>query len=72
MPVKNIKKPIAFAKAQPGQVQYGTAGNGSGAHLFTELFRSMAGIELQYIPYRVQRQRSTNCWAVRSPSYSTT
>jgi tripartite-type tricarboxylate transporter receptor subunit TctC len=52
VPVKSIKDLIAFAKARPGQVQYGTAGSGSGAHLFTELFRSMAGIQLQSIPYK--------------------
>lgn len=52
VPVKNVNELIAFAKARPGQVQYGTAGNGSGAHLFTELFRSMTNIELQSIPYK--------------------
>ena len=52
VPVKSVKDLVAFAKARPGQVQYGTAGNGSGAHLFTELFRSMTGIEVQGIPYK--------------------
>ncbi|RPI41405.1 MAG: tripartite tricarboxylate transporter substrate binding protein [Betaproteobacteria bacterium] len=52
VPARSVKDLVAFAKARPGQVQYGTAGNGSGAHLFTELFRSMAGIELQNIPYK--------------------
>lgn len=52
IPVKSVKELVAFAKARPGQVQYGTAGNGSGAHLFTELFASMAGIKMQAIPYK--------------------
>lgn len=52
VPARNVKELIAFAKARPGQIQYGTAGNGSGAHLFTELFRSLVGIELQAIPYK--------------------
>ncbi|MCC6534698.1 MAG: tripartite tricarboxylate transporter substrate binding protein [Burkholderiales bacterium] len=52
VPVKKIQELTAFAKARAGQVQYGTAGNGSGAHLFTELYRSMAGIQLQSIPYK--------------------
>jgi tripartite-type tricarboxylate transporter receptor subunit TctC len=52
IPARTVKELVAFAKARPGQVQYGTAGNGSGAHLFTELFRSIAGIELQAIPYK--------------------
>lgn len=52
MPVRSVKELVAFAKARPNQVQYGTAGNGSGAHLFTELFASMAGIKMQSIPYK--------------------
>jgi len=52
LPAKNIKELIAFAKARPGQLQYGSAGSGSGAHLFTELFGNLAGIKLQHIPYK--------------------
>ena len=52
IPARSVKELVAFARARPGQVQYGTAGNGSGAHLFTELFRSMAGIQVQAIPYK--------------------
>jgi tripartite-type tricarboxylate transporter receptor subunit TctC len=52
IPARSIEELVAFARARPGQVQYGTAGNGSGAHLFTELFRSLAGIQLQAIPYK--------------------
>lgn len=52
VPVRSIKELVAFAKARPNQVQYGTAGAGSGAHLFTELFGSMTGIKMQSIPYK--------------------
>ena len=52
MPVKNAKELIAFAKARPGQVTYGTAGNGTTAHLATELFKFMAGVDLVHVPYR--------------------
>ena len=52
VPVKNVRELVSFAKARPGQLQYGTAGNGSGAHLFTELFANMAGIKMQSIPYK--------------------
>jgi len=52
VPAKNMKELLALARARPGQLQYGSAGNGSGAHLFTELFRSMAGIDIQHIPYK--------------------
>ncbi len=52
VPAKSMKDLVALARSRPGQLQYGSAGNGSGAHLFTELFRSMAGIDVQHIPYK--------------------
>jgi tripartite-type tricarboxylate transporter receptor subunit TctC len=52
LPVTNVRELVAFARARPGQVQYGSAGNGSGAHLFTELFANTTGIKLQNIPYK--------------------
>ena len=52
MPVKNVKEFIAFVKARPGQVNYATAGAGSGAHLFIELFRSLAGVEMTSVHYK--------------------
>ncbi len=52
MPVKTIRDFVSFARARPGQLQYGTAGNGSGAHLFTELFASMTQTRMQSIPYK--------------------
>jgi tripartite-type tricarboxylate transporter receptor subunit TctC len=52
LPVKTVKELVFFAQARPGQLQYGTAGNGSGAHLFTELFASMSGTKMQSIPYK--------------------
>lgn len=52
LPVKNVKEFIALAKARPGQLNYGSAGNGSGGHLFTAMFGSMAHINLVHVPYR--------------------
>ncbi len=52
LPVKNVKEFIALAKARPGQLNYGSAGNGSGGHLFTAMFGSMAHIDLVHVPYR--------------------
>jgi len=52
IPARSIKELVAFAKARPGQVQYGSAGSGSGAHLFTELLRSMTGMQLLHVPYK--------------------
>jgi len=52
VPAKGIKELVAFAKARPGQVAYASAGSGSGAHLFTELLRSMTGMQLLHVPYK--------------------
>jgi tripartite-type tricarboxylate transporter receptor subunit TctC len=43
---------IALAKAKPGEINYASAGSGSGAHLFSEMFRSMAGIDIVHVPYK--------------------
>jgi len=51
-PAKTIKELIALAKAKPGQVNFGTGGTGSGAHLAGELLKHMAGIDLVHIPYK--------------------
>ncbi|MEN3355330.1 MAG: hypothetical protein V7640_3488 [Betaproteobacteria bacterium] len=52
LPAKTVKEVIAFAKAKPGQVNYGSGGSGSSSHLAMELFRSMAGIDLIHVPYK--------------------
>ncbi|MCE9638754.1 MAG: hypothetical protein K8S22_01160 [Betaproteobacteria bacterium] len=52
LPVRNVKEFVALAKARPGQLNYGSAGNGSGGHLFTAMFGSMAGVNLVHVPYR--------------------
>jgi tripartite-type tricarboxylate transporter receptor subunit TctC len=52
LPAKTVKEVIAFAKAKPGQVNYGSGGSGSSSHLAMELFKSMAGIDLAHIPYK--------------------
>lgn len=52
LPVKNVKELIALAKRRPGALNYGSAGTGSATHLGTELFNSLAGIEVLHIPYK--------------------
>lgn len=52
LPVKTVKEFIALAKVRSGQLNYGSAGNGSGGHLFTEMFRSMAGVNVAHVPYK--------------------
>ena len=52
LPAKSVKEVIAFAKAKPGQLNYGSGGSGSSSHLAFELFKSMAGIDISHIPYK--------------------
>jgi len=52
LPVKNVKELIALAKAQPGALNIGSAGNGSLPHLSAELFNTMAGIKIVHIPFK--------------------
>ena len=52
VPAKNVKELVAYAKANPGKLNYGSSGPGSIAHLSTELLDSMAGIRMTHIPYK--------------------
>jgi len=52
LPVHSIRELIAAAKAQPGKIDYASSGNGSAQHLVSALFASMAGIELNHVPYK--------------------
>ncbi len=52
LPVKNLKEFIAFAKTQPGRLNYGTSGNGSVSHLSTEYLKVLTGIDLVHVPYK--------------------
>src|SRR5262245_14599400 len=51
-PAKTIPEFIAYAKANPGKVSMATAGNGSSSHVFGELFKMMAGVNLVAVPCR--------------------
>jgi len=50
--LNSIRDLIAFAKANPGKLNYGSAGNGTTHHLAGELFKTMAGVDLTHIPYK--------------------
>lgn len=52
VPASSVQELIALAKSTPGAMNYGSAGNGSGNHLTTEVFKNAAGIEAQHIPYK--------------------
>jgi tripartite-type tricarboxylate transporter receptor subunit TctC len=61
--VNSIKMLIAYAKANPGKVRYGSSGPGSASHLAGELFASMAGLELLHVPYKGTGQALTDLLA---------
>ncbi len=52
LPVKTVPEFIAYAKANPGKISYASGGNGSAPHLYGELFKVMAGVDLVHVPYR--------------------
>ena len=52
LPAKNLQELIALAKREPGKLNYGSTGNGSGSHLSTELLMRRVGIQMQHIPYQ--------------------
>jgi tripartite-type tricarboxylate transporter receptor subunit TctC len=52
VPANNLREFIAYAKANPGKLNYGSSGPGSSPHLATELLMSMAGIQMTHIPYK--------------------
>jgi len=52
LPVKSVKELVALAKARPGQLNYGSAGAGSGGHLATEILCMMANVKMTHVPYK--------------------
>jgi tripartite-type tricarboxylate transporter receptor subunit TctC len=52
LPVKTLPEMIALAKAKPGTLTYGSAGNGSVNHVTMELFKVMAGVNILHVPYK--------------------
>ena len=51
-PVKSIQDLVAYARANPGKVDYGTGGHGTHQHMALEYFRAIAGIQLTHVPYK--------------------
>src|SRR5256885_1454744 len=51
-PVSSVRELIAAAKAKPGAIDYASSGNGSSQHLVGALFNSMAGVQLNHVPYK--------------------
>jgi tripartite-type tricarboxylate transporter receptor subunit TctC len=51
-PASSVPEFIAYAKANPGKINYGSAGSGTSLHMAAELFKMMAGVDLVHVPYR--------------------
>lgn len=56
LPAKSVKELIALAKARPGELSYGSSGNGSTGHFAAELFNQRAGLKLLHVPYKGNAQ----------------
>lgn len=56
LPVKTVKDLIALAKARPGELSYGSSGNGSTGHFAAELFNQKTGLKMLHVPYKGNAQ----------------
>ena len=52
LPVKNVREFLALAKARPGELNYGSGGNGTNTHLGAELLKNLTGIKMVHVPYK--------------------
>jgi tripartite-type tricarboxylate transporter receptor subunit TctC len=68
-PARTVSELIAMAKAKPGDINYASGGTASSSQLATELFKSMAGINLREIPYKSTAQALTDTIAGQVPIY---
>jgi len=60
LPVKTVAEFIAYAKANPGKINFASSGNGTGSHVAAELFRFMTGVDIVHVPYRGPAQALTD------------
>jgi tripartite-type tricarboxylate transporter receptor subunit TctC len=59
VPAKNLKEFIAYAKANPGKLNYASSGTGTPYHMAGELFKSMAGVDIVHVPHKGSDQART-------------
>ena len=64
---KSVKDLIALAKKAPGKINYASPGSGSSGHLTMELFKTMAGVDLVHVPYKVMSQLQADVIAGQVP-----
>jgi tripartite-type tricarboxylate transporter receptor subunit TctC len=60
VPSANVRELIAFARANPGKLSFGSSGTGAASHLSAELFKSMARVDLLHVPYKGTGQAVTD------------
>src|SRR6266478_4401492 len=65
LPANSVRELIALAKEKPGTLTFGSSGAGSSTHLSSELFKSMAGIDVLHVPYKGSSQALTDLIAGR-------
>ena len=68
-PSKSVKELIAFLKARPGEINYGSSGNGSPPHIATELFKLLTGTKMTHIPYKGAGPAAVDVIAGQIPIY---
>jgi tripartite-type tricarboxylate transporter receptor subunit TctC len=72
VPARTLSELIAYAKANPGKLNYASSGNGSMQHLGTELLKQRAGIELEHVPYKGTGPAMQDLLSGRVPLFLTT
>lgn len=72
IPAKNLKEFIAHAKRKPGELTYGSPGNGTQGHLFAENLKQITGIEMVHVPYKGSAPAMTDLIAGHTSATSTT
>jgi len=63
VPATNVRELVAYAKANPGKLSFGSSGTGAASHLAGELFKSMAGVDMLHVPYKGTGQAVTDLLA---------
>ena len=58
VPAQNLQEFLQYARSRPGQLNYGSSGNGGSIHMATELFGNVAGVKMTHVPYRGNAQAS--------------
>jgi len=65
LPAKSVKELVALAKKEPGKIDYASSGNGSAQHLVGAMFATMAGVQLNHVPYKGSSQAMQDVLAGR-------